>query len=150
MGDETLKRLAEKIDRMYETGQSDAEAFRNMDDDLCMLCHAHGADKRCLFLSCLYDVKESVPEALSLADVEEWNVNGRSFYYLRICKNCRGEFLRMLREWRLGAIARRNIPKDHDGHPVLQEGTIPVRKDGRVVYMTEEEYGKYSYLTGEA
>jgi hypothetical protein len=46
----------------------------------------------------------------------------------------------MMREWRLKAIERRAVPKDSDGHPELHDGDIPVRVDGRIIHMTEEEW----------
>jgi hypothetical protein len=132
-----------EIDRSRE---QDAVRWNSLDDDLCMLCDAHGADKRNLYVACFYAIKEVVPEAIDLSKVpqEESGVApDRSFYYLRVCKSCRGRFLGMLREWRATCVALRGRAKDHDGHPEEYddpERTIPVREHGVTVMLTRAEW----------
>lgn len=135
-----LKDLLERVD---ERREHDAKRWEERDGDLCMLCHAHGADKRSLFLSCFYDVSEVVPEAIDLKGCDE-SVNDRG-WYLRICKSCRGALLQRLQGWRNERVALRSLPKDHDGYilEVEEEGNIPVRIHGATVMMTEEEYRNY-------
>lgn len=72
--------------------QHDAEVFKTLDNETCMICRAQGPDKRDWFLECMYAVDECVPEALDLHNI---GVRG---YYLRLCKECRGAFLRALKE----------------------------------------------------
>ena len=137
-----MSNLREMLDRTRNRQFDDAERYDSLDPDECQLCGAYGADKRTLRLSCFYAVHEVVPEAVDLA---ECNVPEplRSFYYLRICKNCRGELLSALGEWRDAMVARRDAPKDHDGHDVdspIDGRCIPVRENGRVVYLTEAEW----------
>lgn len=123
-----------------ERRERDAETHAQLDKDLCMLCHAHGEDKRSLRIECFYAVEEVVPEALDLYDVGgEWG------YFLRICKSCRGALLDRLGEWRNERVALRDQPKDHDGYLLEGEGertdaTVPVRRNGRIIYITEEEW----------
>ncbi len=125
--------LAEKEARK----KRDVERWKDHDGDLCMLCHAYGADKRSLFVACFYDVHEVVPEVIDLhgCDTE------RKGYYLRICKTCRGEFLEMMRSWRADRVAERETPKDHDGSDYDGgAGLIRVREHGRTIFLTEAQY----------
>lgn len=92
---------------------TDRGRYENHDGDLCMLCGAHGSDKRNLFVSCLYAIHEVVPEAIDLRAAGTERVG----YYLRICKSCRGRFLEGLGRWRAECIALRGTPMDHDGCP---------------------------------
>lgn len=139
----TIKQIIEDTRRERE---ADAKRFEEHDGDLCMLCHAYGADKRNLFMSCLYDLKEVVPEFIDMSDVDK--AAGNDFYrgyYLRICKSCRGALLGHLRRWAAERRNLRNTPKNHDGrvlddHPIQN---IPVRVDGAVVMMSEHEYRLY-------
>lgn len=120
----------------------DAEAYDKVDGDLCMLCHAYGADKRSWYSRCFYDLKEVLPEALDLyaADVPD---GLREAFYLRICKSCRAEYLELLANWRKSRIARRTITKNHDGHELDDadsERNIPVRIHGVTKMVTMDEY----------
>lgn len=101
------------IERTQQRRNRDKERYEQHDSDLCMLCGAYGADKRSLFISCFYEVSEVVPEAIDLFEVEGMEKRG---YYLRICKTCRRHLLQHLQEWRKERVARREIPKDHDGY----------------------------------
>ncbi len=96
----------------------DKEKFNILDEAQCMLCGAHGNDKRNLIVDCMYDINEVVPEALSLHLVEG-RLQGHGFY-LRICKSCRGGFLSMMGKWAETRKALRDLPKGHDGE-LLQE-----------------------------
>jgi len=128
-------------DRLAETqarNKKDAEVYAEHDTDLCMLCHAHGADKRSLILRYFYELREVVPEMLKLAE--------DGYFYLRTCKRCRGEFLGMMADWRKHCIARRDMSKDHDGNPLeapCGPTVYPVRVLGTIQYMTWEELESY-------
>ena len=78
-------------------------------DDTCMLCHAHGEDKRTLVISCFYDLTEVAEEFVPVDEVE-------SGYYLRICKSCRAALLHLLRDWCNERANRRGLVLDHDGY----------------------------------
>lgn len=120
--------------------QADRETFDTHDPDLCMLCHAQGADKRSLKISCLYDIKEVVPEALDLKD----------HFYLLICKSCRAKLLAHLEAWRNECLALQSLMKDHDGHIDIpdERKNIPVRINGAIVMMNEEEYQAFKQKKG--
>ena len=123
--------------RVNKRRHDDARRFESLDNDLCMLCNAYGADKRSLFISCLYQINEAVPEAIDLFDTE-FKDRG---WFVRICKECRGKLLEHLRDWRNECVERQSIPKDHDGGDLWdEEATIAVRIAGRTVWMTEEQY----------
>lgn len=135
-----LKDLLLQID---ERRERDAKRWEERDGDLCMLCYAHGADKRSLFIECFYDISEVVPEAIDLFGCGE-NVKDRG-WYLRICKSCRAALLQRLQGWRNERVALRSLAKDHDGYilDLDEEGDIPVRIHGVGVMMTEEQYCEY-------
>ena len=140
MSIETLFADLEAVDRR---DQMDAKTYAEHDQDLCMLCGAYGADKRSLVMRYFYELREAVPEMLSLRHAKDSPGN---FYYLRTCKRCRGEFLGMMADWRKHCIARRDMSKDHDGNPreVPCGPTIyPVRVFGTIQYMTREELESY-------
>lgn len=120
--------------------EKDRQRYESQDDDLCMICHAYGSDKRSLFVSCGYQMKEAVPEMIDLFACGE-SVKGRG-YYLNLCKSCRGSLLVHFREWANERRELRPLPKDHDGH-LEDEDTddlVPVRMDGATVYMSLEDY----------
>lgn len=138
MSDASLSRMIEESKARREAG---AKAFAEHDKDLCMLCHAYGADKRSLFIDCFYAIYEAVPEALDISGVEPRLERGRG-YYLRLCKSCRGRLIGHLRLWREECVALRGVPKNHDGglDDEDPEKNVPVRIDGAIVMMTEEEW----------
>ena len=125
--------------------EADAKRYAEQDTDLCMVCHAYGADKRSLHISCLYAVHEVVPEAIDLYDVPD----KPNTYYLRICKACRGELLRHLQQWRDERAALRDEPKDHDGRVDDDDmgRCIPMRVNGATVLMTRDEYNRHTGRT---
>lgn len=134
--------LEDIISRTNGRREADKKRFEEHDDDLCMLCDAYGEDKRSLFISCFYEVSEVIPEAIDLFGVEKFKGRG---YYLRICKNCRGDLLNKLGEWRNEMIARREVPKDHDGHNEDDEPgqNIPIRINGRIIMMSEVQFAEW-------
>ena len=135
-----LNRIMAESQARREKGR---ERWESHDPNLCMACHAYGHDKRSLFISCFYEIAEFVPEFIDLHLCPD-SVKNKG-YYLRICKNCRGEFLAMLREWFAQATTRRGVAKDGDGHPDdwNTDNNIPVRVDGRIIMMNEHQYEIY-------
>ena len=124
----------------------DKERFEKLDSDLCQCCHAYGEDKRSLFIDCLYSIHEVIPEAIDVQLLE--NMRHTSGYYLRICKSCRARFLEMLHNWFLRGKQLREIEKTHDGYPLENDPTrnIPVRINGAITMMNEEEYARYKEM----
>jgi hypothetical protein len=141
----TTNDFVQRIEEAKQQAVNDARKFADHDQDLCMLCHAHGQDKRSLFLDCFYAVNEVVPEALNLSQTLDGNGQPRRGYYLRLCKTCRGRLLETLRTWADDCRTMRPLPKDGDGAPQDEnpDRNIPVRIDGATVKMTPEEYAQY-------
>lgn len=136
MGKDALRGHLESLQRRKE---QDAQAFAEHDEDLCMLCHAHGEDKRSLRVSCFYDVKEVLPEALYVQE----GTPPASVFYLRICKACRGRFLQLLAVWRESCLDMRRLPKDHDGNVIPdEERCVPIRVLGATHWITRAEYAE--------
>lgn len=136
------------LDHMRQLREADKKRFEGLDRDLCMVCGAHGADKRSLVVSTGYDMTEAVDRFIDLHLVEG-RLNGMG-YYLLICKSCRGEFIGMVRKWyesRRDLSQRYNL--DHDGHVddeewESEERNVPVRVDGQTVMMTTEQFEEYN------
>jgi len=142
--------LQDLLTRTLERREQDAKRYRELDMDSCILCDAYGADKRSLFIDCLYDISEVIPEAIDLHGCGE-SLKNRG-WYLRICKSCRGALLAHLLEWRTERAALRGLPKGHDGGLLEEdeEATIPIRAHGTTVMMTEEQYEAYEFLSEES
>ena len=134
-----LESIGSIIAKEDERRKTDAIRYEELDGDLCQLCHAYGADKRSLYISCFYSIHEVIPEIIDLSMCDGVPDNG---YYLRLCKSCRGRLLDMLEKWRNECVGLRNKPKDHDGSIEEQDenANIPLRVNGRIVMVTEEEF----------
>lgn len=130
----------EKIDKLIETPNQ--QRYDEHDDDLCMLCHAYGADKRSLHISAFYRLTEFIPELIDLRDVEDTD---KDTYYLRICKHCRAELFRHLKEWRKEAVDRRDKVKNHDGRVLDNQmgDQIYIRRNGESIPVTRQQYEKF-------
>lgn len=134
--------LSEMLENAKRRRMQDGIAFTKLDEDLCQLCHAHGPDKRSLFVGCFYDVKEVVPEFIELRETPIADRHQNEFY-LRICKSCRASFLQFLHKWAQMRIARRGRNMDHDGNDYYYQDddrNIPVRIDGAIKWLTEAEW----------
>lgn len=92
---------------------ADKARFEALPPDKCMLCEVEGPDMRGLYVSCGYAVHEAVPEM-----IDTWLVKepvGVPFWYLRICKSCRGAFLQHLATWADERKQRRGLEMTTDG-----------------------------------
>lgn len=141
-----LQGLENWLDRSKKRRERDAKLYAESDSDLCMLCHAYGADKRTWWVSCFYAIHEVVPEALDTFAVPE-EQKKHSGYFLWLCKSCRGRFLDMLGKWRSSCVALRDETKDHDGYICYEDddmpynpANIPVRINGRIVMLDANSY----------
>lgn len=135
-----MSHIHDLLERTKAQRTADAKAFAELDENLCMLCQAYGPDKRGFSISCGYEVKEVIPEALDLAYVE--NLSG---YYLRVCKGCRGALLEGLKK---AADQRRGMRAeglDSDGESLNldYEEAIFVRINGANVCMTRDQFNFY-------
>lgn len=138
-----LDSLQKMLDRIQKRREADAERFRKMDGDECMLCHAHGPDMRNLVMDCFYDISEAIPQAIDIHNLDIQN--HKSGWYLRICKTCRGEFLGHIESWSRERIKLRGMT-DSDGELLEQDYSsknIPVRVMGMIVMMDEQEYEEF-------
>lgn len=89
-----------------------------MSDDICARCGEQGADRRTLWMACLYQMDEfrvpfeQVAIVGRLARFERKGKYGTAefgqpggeershpFYTLRVCKPCRGEWLAAIEQW---------------------------------------------------
>lgn len=106
-----------------------------MADDVCGI---HGGepdpDLRTVMIGCLYDLTEAGLPKLSLGAVplDSPDSQPRPLYGLRVCKDCRGDLIGLLRTWRNGAF---HTPEEDD-----PERNVPYREDGRTVMLTLEEF----------
>jgi len=134
--------LEEMLRKEQESRAEDAKKFADLNGDICMCCGAQGEDKRSLFIDCFYKVKEVVPDALDISEVEPKLPHHKQGYYLRICKACRGRFLSMMGEWWKEGIEFRGLPMDHDGNLENDdpERNIPVRVNGAIKMLTRKEW----------
>ena len=119
------------------------QAFEELDEELCMICHAYGPDKRSLVIRCFYGIHEFVPEALDMELVDGFKSGD---YFLRICKVCRSGFLVAMEDWRNVRVSLRGEPKDSDGgigYDEYEGSMIPVRIAGATVMITPDQYEEY-------
>lgn len=136
-----------------------------MANDKCARCGEVGDDRRTLWMACLYDMLElklpfvqkaiqgivmkhvrdkeiasfkvKVPEfePIEGAEPRQWN-----FFTLLVCKDCRGEWMEAIAAWFKAPKARYEPDETHD---------IPVRKNGRTIFLSREEYDKACVLRAE-
>lgn len=137
-----MSNLDNYLKRVKEQSKQDAEKYKTVDHDLCMLCGAYGSDKRTLLIRTGYEMKEAVEELLDTKSVEELPEPIRGFYYLSMCKSCRASLLGHMRDWAIERRAMRGSPMDNDGNSEDEppEKNIPVRIDGGIRMMTMDEY----------
>jgi len=62
--------------------------------ELCQRCGASGYDRRTLWMACLYEMDE-----LGLPFVHAQAGDGRRFYTLLVCKQCRGSWMGAIKQW---------------------------------------------------
>lgn len=131
--------LQTQLQVIRDRNAADAQRFKNLDEDTCMLCGCVGPDKRTLQVECFYQISEVAPDFICLAEVEG-KMKGDG-YLLRICKECRGKFLAHVKDWTEECKAKRGKAMDANG--VLEpsnEADIPVRVNGAIQWMTLEQY----------
>ena len=111
----------------------------------CQICGQEGEDRRTLRLRYLYDFSEisdkftSEEVTINFADGNEVR---ETVWSVRTCKDCRGDFLGILRRWTSGEfVTQTEDDPDRD---------IPVRVDGRLIMMTTEEWEAHTSERGEA
>lgn len=98
------------------------------DEDLCQVCGEtlHG-DGRHLVLDYFYDLREVSSK------FETFTLGYKKSYVLKTCKNCRGDFLAVLKQFCLGKfVDSKRTPNE--------ERVIPIRQNGATVFVTQEEF----------
>lgn len=65
-------------------------------NERCQRCDTESADLRALMLNCLWDLEET---GMPFVVYDHIASDGRKFYALRICKDCRGLFIQALTWW---------------------------------------------------
>ena len=66
--------------------------------EVCQRCKEEGEDRRTLWMACLYDMNElHVPfdEKEVIAIIND----KRIFYTLRVCKDCRADWMAAIKDW---------------------------------------------------
>lgn len=113
---------------------------------LCQICNQEGEDLRTLRLQYLYDLSE-ISDKLTREEATirfdgGYEANAKYvFWTIQTCKDCRGDFLGVLRRWISGEL----VSQTQDN----PDRNIPVRVDGRVVMMTTDEYQAHISRRGD-
>lgn len=131
------------------------------DEDLCQRCGDRGEDRRTIWMSCFYDMNEL---GLPLDEVQITGVYGKKtgervvpgelklvapvftdtgsppreyrFFVLRVCKNCRAEWLLAKRSWfqEKGSHALKSEAEAKVQPGMVEfDGTVPIRVFGATV-----------------
>ena len=101
----------------------------------CQICDEIDQDCRTLRLRYLYNLSE-ISDKFQVEKTEDGTV-----YSLRTCKNCRGNFLGILRYWIEGNLV--------EGETTDPAKNIPVRVNGRTVMMNKEEWQAHTAAQGK-
>ena len=98
------------IEKAKKERAIDKERWEKLDPDICQVCDTKGDDRRTLFITCLYNLKEASPKFIDLFDTPQ-RPKG---YALRICKGCRAILLAHLHEWisKKGRLVDRHLDDD--------------------------------------
>lgn len=96
--------------------------------ELCARCGEPGPDRRTIEIDCFYDLSE-VSSKLKLVG----SSTSANAYRVRVCKECRGQFMEMLRNFLDNPCTLVEPPPD-------PEANIPVRVMGHIVMMTKDQF----------
>jgi hypothetical protein len=98
--------------------------------DTCQKCQAEEDDLRTLWMACFYEMNELDLPFTKQTILEGGNEKDkRTFYTLRVCKNCRARWMDMIKTW-FHFDFKRPSPKTG----------IYVRHYGTNIELTEEEW----------
>ncbi len=69
--------------------------------ETCVRCKEEGEDRRTLYMSCFYDMSElNIPfEKEIFYETSDPRDTGKNFYSLRVCGNCRADWMRTIQYW---------------------------------------------------
>lgn len=104
----------------------------------CQKCKEEGDDLRTLWMSCFYNMNElNIPftkEIIIEGGIHDAHPNTHhNFFTLRVCKDCRADWMAMIRAWW-------NMPPWR--HQVSPGTGIFIRDLGTNIEITEEEFYK--------
>ena len=112
-----------------------------MTEQYCPICCREMHDQRHVLVECFYQVDEIVKSAKPTSitkRIGETTENRRCMaYQVNCCKQCRGEFMGMMKRWSEGEF----IEVDD------KDATVPVRINGATRMMTVEQYENWKKLT---
>jgi hypothetical protein len=91
----------------------------------CQKCNSSEGDLRTLYMSCFYQMHE-----LNLPFLE----TPEGDYTLRVCKNCRGDWMKAIKDWFHAPIIEN---ENGDG--------IYIRKYGKLIELSEEKFQMHMY-----
>ncbi len=99
--------------------------------EICQKCKEAGADRRTLWMACFYDMGElGIPfEKDSLFPTSDPRDDAIDFYTLRVCKDCRSDWMRAIQYW-----WNTDMPRESCGSGIY------VRDFGTNKEITLEEY----------
>jgi len=103
--------------------------------EICQKCKSRGEDRRTLWMACFYDMKElGIPfekETVIEGGVHDGHPNAKhSFFTLRVCKECRSDWMSAIQKWWMTPI-----------HISASPGTgIFIREFGKTTEISEEQW----------
>ena len=98
----------------------------------CQRCKEKDEDRRTLWISCFYDMNELDIPFDNKMPIDLGGRSNYKFYTLRICKDCRADWLRIIQNWFKEEI----IQKEKIGSGIF------IREFGSLREVTLEEFNK--------
>lgn len=111
--------------------------------DTCALCATteyESGDLRTLRIGCFYDLTEVSDKFTPVAATIEGVDRPQNLYSMRICKDCRGDFMGLLRQF---IDTQMSTVVDREVDDLNPERNIPIRVDGRTMMVTEGEWESF-------
>ena len=113
-----------------------------MELERCDRCGDLGHDRRTLWMACLYDMDElGLPFKQDTLTLEKPTDDGagytntcKTFFTLRVCKEFRASWMEAIQAW-----FHNQLEEDYS-KAMTQEADTPVRINGSVRFLTEEQY----------
>lgn len=101
----------------------------------CDRCGQLGEDRRTLWMACFYEMNElDIPFEQKVLQTEGATPETKTFYTLRVCKDCRAAWMEAIQAW-----FQKELKEEYPTEPST-EACIPVRINGSVRFLTEEQF----------